>query len=30
MKEENLKIKQMAEEEIMKNRKDHNELTILR
>ncbi len=30
MKEENLKIKQMAEEEIMKNKKDHNELTMLR
>ena len=30
MKEENTKIKQMAEEEIMKNRKDHNELTMLR
>ena len=30
MKEENLKIKQMAEEEIKKNKKDHNELTMLR
>ena len=30
MKEQNKKIKQIAEEEIMKNRKDHNELTMLR
>ena len=27
---ENLKIKQMAEDEIKKNKKDHNELTMLR
>jgi hypothetical protein len=30
IKEANLKVKMMAEEEIMKNKKDHNELTMLR
>ena len=30
IKDANLKVKMMAEEEIMKNKKDHNELTMLR
>ena len=30
MLDENMKIKQMAEDEIKKNKKDHNELTMLR